>query len=354
MLAETAVVEDQAERVEVGGNHRSAGRHGLHQHDAEALAAALRGDVGVRGLQRGRLGLLGNPAGEAQHVGVLAGAVHRLGSVAVADDQDLQLREHTADGGHGVEQHGQALAGLVETAEEHQPLETGRGRTDLRHVGGVGCCGILRDAHAVGDEHRVAAELLDLPAPRHLRHGDAAADALQHRPQQGRGQLQRQRLRRRRVVRGHDGAHRGAHGEHGVARRIRLVDVQHVEVAVGDPAPDLPRRHGAERQPRHRPVVRDRDRAPAALDEFGYLGGRAGRTDQADLVAARPELLAQVDRVRLHAAGHVEGIRADHSDAHVRTPPLRVLCDAAVLPCPPSTTAAACASPRGGRRCRTP
>ena len=84
-------------------------------------------------------------------------------------------------GGHGVEQHRQTLARLVEAAQEADrrpvdtPPETGKRRA-LREGG---------DVHAVGDDHRVAAEVLDLHPPREVGHRDAPADPLQPRAHTG-------------------------------------------------------------------------------------------------------------------------------------------------------------------------
>ena len=79
------------------------------------------------------------------------------------------------DGAHRLEQDRQALAGLVVAAEEADGRAvhaTGAAR-QRRALGEGG------DVHPVGDDHRVAAEVLDLNPPGEVGDRDPAADLLQ-------------------------------------------------------------------------------------------------------------------------------------------------------------------------------
>ena len=84
-----------------------------------------------------------------------------------------------------------------------------------------------------------------------------------------------------------------------------------------EPLLDHAVRGGPEPQPRHRPVVRDRHGLAAGHHVVGQLDVRSRRRRQhADLVAAPVHHLGELQHVRLHPAGDVERVRADHADAH--------------------------------------
>ena len=91
-------------------------------------------------------------------------------------------------------------------------------------------------------------------------------------------------------------------------------------VALLEPAADPVRRQRAERQPGHRPVVRDRHRL-ACRDHVGRQRAvLVGRGDHRDLVAELDQRLGQVPDVLLHAAGHVPRVRARDAYPHGRAP----------------------------------
>ena len=76
-----------------------------------------------------------------------------------------------------AEQHGHALAGFVEAAEEQHRLARARIAVQQRRRRE------RRDVDAVGDLDGVGAQRLHLPAPRQVGHRDAADDLLVPGPQ---------------------------------------------------------------------------------------------------------------------------------------------------------------------------
>ena len=172
--------------------------------------------------------------------------------------------------------------------------------------------------HAVRDDHRVAAEVLDLHAAGEVRDRDPAADPLQPRPH-------------------HRAPARPAHFDRVVAawkvatigplaimqtssddrRRRRLVHVDDVEAPLAQPAAHPRGRHRAELHAGHRAVVRDRHGAPGEGDPL--VGERLlvlGRREHLDVVAHAAQRLGQVAHVVLHPAGDVPLVGADQADAH--------------------------------------
>ena len=106
--------------------------------------------------------------------------------------------------------------------------------------------GERRDVHAVRDDHRVAAEVLDLHPAGEVGHRDPAADPLQPGPHDwppGRQEL-------RPGGGGVEGGHDRPLGDHADQqrhrRRRRLVHVDDVEVPVAQPAAHAGGRHRAE------------------------------------------------------------------------------------------------------------
>src|SRR5262249_1889346 len=104
-----------------------------------------------------------------------------------------------------------------------------------------------------------------------------------------------------------------------------LVQVQYVEVAIGEPALDLAVGGRAEPQARDRPVVRDRHGLASGYHVVGQLDVWRRRCEHADLMATVAHDLRQLQHVGWHAAGYVERIRADHADAH-QVSPLSLAC----------------------------
>src|SRR5262249_56441831 len=119
------------------------------------------------------------------------------------------------------------------------------------------------------------------------------------------------------------------------AGRGRAVYVQHVDPALPDPAADPRRRKETERKPRHRPVVRDRNRAAGRHHVPGERRVVVGGGNYRDLVPQADERLGQLLNVLLHPAGDIPGVGADHADLHGSPPPP----PAAAPPARPSTAA---------------
>ena len=76
--------------------------------------------------------------------------------------------------------------------------------------------------------------------------------------------------------------------------RERLVHVQHVERAPGQPAAHPGGRDRAERDPGHRPVVRQRHRPPGRDHVRRQVGVLVGRRQHADLVPEPDQRLGEV------------------------------------------------------------
>lgn len=271
----------------------------------------------------------------------IAGLFAQLVLVAASDDEDLHVGEPRDEFRQRGEQHRHALARFVVPPQEQHGASLARVPVEQRGVGE------RRDVDTVGDLHGVGAQRLHLPAAREVRHRDAADDLLVIGPQDALKDAERQRLRGRRVERRDDGPFCGLQCEHRQARRVRLVDVQHVEVALGDPLLDLAVRGRPEPQPRHRAVVRDRHGLAPGHHVVRQLHVRRGRREHAHLVPGVAQHLGELEHVGLHATRHVERIGADHPDTHVRFPTVR----GARRTDRRSTAAAACASRRDRSRC---
>ena len=183
--------------------------------------------------------------------------------VAPADHQYFDVGKLSHQCGECCDEHGHALAGLVEPTEEQHRLagagvavEPGSGRE-------------RRDVDTVGDLDGVAAQSFHLPAPRQIGHRDPADDLLVHRPQERFEHRERQRLRGGRVERRDDRPLGDVQRQHRQARCVRFVQVQHVEIALLEPLLDLAVGGGAESQTRHRTVVSNRNRLAARDDVVG-------------------------------------------------------------------------------------
>ena len=154
----------------------------------------------------------------------------------------------------GAQQDRQALARLVHPAEETDRPALARPAVERLGVP------VAAGGHPVGDQHRVAAQVLDERRPRRLGHRDPAVDLLKRGAEHRLGGEQHPGLAHRGVHGRHDRAGRHPAGEQRQRRHRRLVHVQHVEIAVAEPAADPAGRQRAEREPGHRAVVRHRHR----------------------------------------------------------------------------------------------
>ena len=221
--------------------------------------------------------------------------------------------------GQRTQQHGHALAGFVEAAEEQHRLARAAGSRRA-------AAPIANDATSTP----LGISTASLPSASICQRRARSDTAM--RPtifscigrRMGSKHAERQRLRGRGVERRDDRAFGDLQRQHRQARRVGLVQVQHVEVTVGA-ASFLTMRWvaGPEPQPGHRPVVRNRHRLAAGHHVVGQLHVRRRRRQHADVMAAAVHHLGQLQHVGLHAAGHVERVRADHADAHQLVSSLR-------------------------------
>ena len=125
-----AVLQHPGEGVEVAGDDRRAGGQRLDEDDAERLAQQVGRAVDVdraqeRGLVRSRTAR--RAARRAARRSSPISSRH-LGGVAAAGDQQPRAGMPPDDGAHRLEQHRQALARLVEAAEEadRRPVDAAR------------------------------------------------------------------------------------------------------------------------------------------------------------------------------------------------------------------------------------
>ena len=188
-----------------------------------------------------------------------------LGLISATNNQDLHIGEAGRDLRQRPHQYVHALAWLVIAAQEKHCLTCPRVALQHRRPGKG------PDIDAVGNLDRVGSECLHLPAPGQLGDRDPADDLFVPRAQHRLKDAQRQRLRGRRVE-GSDDRALGHHKrQHGQTRRVGFMQVQHIEVAVDQPAPGLGIGGRAEPQPRDRTVVRNGDGLAAGHHELGQL-----------------------------------------------------------------------------------
>ncbi|MCO5556197.1 hypothetical protein L7F22_009742 [Adiantum nelumboides] len=227
-------------------------------------------------------------------------------AVAAADDEQPHVRALGDDPAQRGQQHRHALAGLVEAADVADPH---RGRqVQCRPVREPG------DVDAVGDLGGVPAQVLDLDPAGGRRHRDPRRHPLQqgacHGSERGEdpGPLGG-------GVEGRDDRPAGVEQRERRHRRGRgLVDVQHVEVVRGEPAPGAVAGQRAEREAGDGAVVGDADGPPGRGDELGRGAGR--RRQDLDRVPERAQRGGQVQDMALHSPCDVEGVRADDPDPH--------------------------------------
>jgi hypothetical protein len=232
--------------------------------------------------------------------------------VAGAGDEQPQARAVRGEQPEGTQQDLEALARLVHPAQE--PDRAARARPAVEGFG----VQVAARGDPVGDQHGVAAQVLDERRPGRFGDRDPAVDLLKRRAEHGLGGEQPPGLAHRGVHRRHDGAGGYPAGEQRQRGHRGLMHVQHVEVAVAQPAADPVRRQRAECQPGHRPVVRDRHRL-AGRDHVGRERPVVvGRGDHRDLVAELDQRLGQVPDVLLYPAGHVPRVRARDAYPHGR------------------------------------
>ncbi len=252
-----ATVQHPAERVEVAGHHRGTGRHRLGEDHAERLAAGVRRDVDVDAAQHPGLVRLGDLAEEGDSARLPPAAGRRSsGSPGPATSRRRPGRS-AASRRERVEQDREALARLGEPAEEAD--RAGRPRAS-RAAARRRRSGPPRPRWGSPTRRRRGAP----PVPVRARSLTAIRAVILSRTSWSSPWAAA--IARDRVIAVWKVATTGPrgveHGEHRQARRDRLVDVQHVEVAGGQPAAYPGGRDRAERQPGDRAVVPDRYRPP--------------------------------------------------------------------------------------------
>jgi len=151
------VGEQAPERGQVAGQHHRPGRHRLGEHDAEALATGVRGDVDVGGAKSRRLVPV---AGSAQEGDPVADRrrhhLPREVGVTPAHHEQPRPRPDHRHARERLREQLPALPGLAESADEGDgPLRPAPLRPRLSGREAV-------DVQAVGDDHRLATDMADL------------------------------------------------------------------------------------------------------------------------------------------------------------------------------------------------
>ncbi len=213
------VAKNTAKSVQLTGHDGSASRHGLDQHDPEALTAEIGRAVDVRTAKRRRFLLVTDLPEQAEMLEVLARLFAEFLLVAASDHDHFEIRVTLDQLRQCAEEDGHPLARFVVATEEQN------GSTFARVAGQQIGLGKRCDIDAVGNFDRVGSEGLDLPTTRQLRDCDPATDLLEIRSQDTLKSAQHQRLRGRRVEGGDDRAFRDTQREHGQTRRIGFVDM---------------------------------------------------------------------------------------------------------------------------------
>ena len=263
------------------------------------------------------------------------GGPHVVG-VARPGDQQADVGNQAHQLRQRLQEHREPLALLVDPAEEDHRR---RGRAAGQRPGAVEA----RHVDAVGDEHGVPAEVLHHDPARRRGHRDPAGDLLQRRLQRRPEDLQGAGAGRRGVERRDHRPARGERRQHRHARHRRLVHVQHVELALAQPAPGPRQRQRAEDQPRDRAVVGDGHRAPGRHDvRRQRLVRVVDRRQHRHLVAQPDQAVGKVPHVGLDPTRDVPGVRAGDPDLH----------PAHTVTGPRARASGACASQPGSGRSR--
>jgi len=298
--------------VDVGTHDGRAGGHRLQEHDAEGFTAGRR-----RGVHIGRpeqLGLLrvGHAAQELDALQAAGGHVAaRLALLRPgADHQEARLGARLAQDAMGLEQVQQALARLVATDEQdvRRPVLPARDRHGT---------GEARDVDAVGDHLVIARKEPVDEVPGRGTDRDPTMQPVGVALHHSASELVRGREAGVGVECGHVDRVRFAQQEERQEGHERLVEMEHVELLTVQHRPDLgqvARREG-ERPDRR---VDGHGDAHAETDDVAFRGALrtvAGGQD-ADVVAAQPQVLVQVADVLGHAPVLRVDVRTDQADLH--------------------------------------
>ena len=229
------------------------GRHRLDEDDAERLAARLGSDIDAGACEQGFLLLVADSSQEGYRITKALDRLTDLRGVSSSGNQETSAREtleHTSD---GTGKNAQALAGLIEAAEEHD---------DRTFIGCHPLVKGLRGAERgrldpVRNDDGIAAVMLDQRSTSLLGYGDAHSDAFHVQAHGSRRNCARDRPAEGRVECSHErGArqHRGRHGDRG---NDRLMDVHDIEIVISQPTASPRERLRFHRNIGHRSVERD-------------------------------------------------------------------------------------------------
>ena len=237
-----------------------------------------------------------------------------------------------------------------------RPSAPGRpaGGRSVATAGAVGGPGEVGDPETVGDDHRIATEVLDHHQPGRLRNRDAGVELLDRRSQHAAGQLHGSRPGRGRVEGGDDRLIGRPQGQQRDARRHRLVQVQQVERVLAEPAPDPGGAQRSEVHPSHGSVVAHRNRGPGGGEAIRARAPRrparsAPRGEHVRVVAAFAQVAGQAQDVgsARRPGSRRSTDRPARSAAAARQASSRLRGRHGLGR---RRTAASCASPRAGRQ----
>ncbi len=307
-----SAAHDALVAVDIGGHDRRPGGHGLEEDDPERLAAGRRRGKDVRRLEE--LGLLGIADAPQEFDALQAPGRDVAPGLALlrpaADDQEARLRAGLAQDAVRLQQVEDALARLVAPDEQHV-------RRPVLPAGERDRVGEAGDVDAVGDDLVVAREEpVDEVAGRRADRDPSvqpAGVALQ-RPAA-------ELVRRREAGVGVEGRDvdrlRLAQQEERQERHERLVEVEDIEPLALEHRADLAEVARREGQGPDRGVDGHREPDTEADDVAfgGALRAVAGGQD-ADVVAAQPEVLVEESDVLRHAAVGRIDVGADQADLH--------------------------------------
>ena len=276
----------------------------------------LRGDEHIAGAQQA------SAVDVAHHTQHLHGVAKtpRNDAVRVTDrpgDDESRVRASTAHQLERLQGNREALARLVDPAEERDGRPPGR-----CHSAGDRCTGSASMIDAVGDHDRLAPDVLDQRVAGGLGHGDPSRDLLHRRPHQARGDGHRAR----RSLAVWNVATTGSRSPRGPAARRSGVlgswtwrrsnsPLRSHRSCVRPPA-DRRRRGRPSRCTARRPPARPRHVVGIAW--VAHPGANTATSWPRARSTPR-----EVAHVVLHAAGHVQRVRADQARPRMPASPRR-------------------------------
>ncbi len=307
--------EDGGVAFDVTGNDRETRGHRLQQHDALALEARSRRAEDICGLVVARQFLIGYEPAEL-HIGQAPRLYKPLVSSELpgTDDDQSRVRQPGFDLRVGFEQIVETLSLLRASDKEDVELAV------LEALDRLGFGREPLDVDSVGDDVVVAREVLLDEARGGGRNRDLAVQTAEPASQMALApRIEELRLLPRRMKRP------DIHGlrvtdevnrQHG---HERLVDVHDVERLLGKEAAHGRPERERQRDARERAARRQRNRTLADCDDVRVVNlARRGR-DNADVMAAFDELVAEMAAVAVDAPGNGPVVGRDQCDLHERT-----------------------------------